>query len=71
MNLKKLTALGLSLLTACTLFASCGKTEEAPVEEEKTEVVETTPDTKEETPEKPVHDDSIVITMKDEPPTLN
>ena len=72
MNTKKITALLLSLLTACTLFASCGKTEEAPAEEEtKTEVVETTPEVQEEITETPAHDDSIVITMKDEPPTLN
>lgn len=78
MKMKKITALILSLLMAGSLFAACGKTEEAPAEEEtKTQVETPVEEEKKEEPkeevkeEKPVHDDSIVITMKDEPPTLN
>ena len=73
MKIKKLTALLLSLLMAGSLFAACGKEEEEPPVEEDTTVQEEVQEEepKEEEPEKEVHDDSIVITMKDEPPTLN
>lgn len=76
MNTKKITALLLGLLTACSLFA-CGKEEAPPAEEttdaavQQEEVQQEEVQQEEETEVVSVHDDSIVITMKDEPPTLN
>ena len=71
MKTKKLTALLLSLLTACTLFTACGKAEAAAKPEEEIQIEEKTEVPEAEAPEKEVHADSIVFAVKDEPPTLN
>ena len=75
MKTRKLIALLLSLLTACTLFTACGKAEAAAKPEEEIRIEETAEEKtevpEEEVPEKEVHADSIIFAVKDEPPTLN
>ncbi len=69
----KITALLLCLLTVWSLFTACSRNEEAPLipDEPKTEQTVQVKPSEEEAEEKSNHADAIVITMKDEPPTLN
>ena len=75
-KMKKITSMLLALLLVLGMLASCGGSEEEIKEEaggqQQTEQQpEEKPDEKDEEPAKEAHADSIVLAIKDEPPTLN